>query len=78
LAGERAIHFGIFILILIGLCSVSAWVSYAYLSGTLILEIAGIALSWGTILLVLYVSFLKLHWDWWAEKKTEITEKAKP
>ena len=78
MAGERAIHFGIFILILIGLCSVSAWVSYAYLSGTLILEIAGIALSWGTILLVLYVSFLKLHWDWWTEKRTQSTEKTKP
>lgn len=73
---ERAIHFGIFILILIGLCSVSAWVSYAYLGGTLILVIAGIALSWGTILLVLYVSFLKLHWDWWAEKRTEYTGKS--
>jgi hypothetical protein len=74
--GERAIHFGIFTLILIGLCSLSAWVSYTYLSGTLILEIAGIALSWGTILLVLYVSFTKLKWDWWTEKKAKQNEKS--
>jgi hypothetical protein len=75
LPGERAIHFAMFVLILIGLCSVSAWVSYAYLSGTLILEIAGIALSWGMILLVLYVSFTKLKWDWWTERKTKENEK---
>jgi len=71
LPGERAIHFGIFILLLIGLCSLSAWVSYTYLGATLILEIAGMALSWGTILLILYVGFLRLHWDWWTEKRTE-------
>ena len=68
---ERAIHFAIFVFLLIGLSSLSAWVSYTYLQSTLILEIAGMALSWGTILLVLYVSFLKLHWDWWTEKRTE-------
>jgi hypothetical protein len=59
----------------IGLCSVSAWVSYAYLGGTLILEIAGIALSWGTILLILYVGFTKLRWDWWTERKPKEPEK---
>jgi hypothetical protein len=64
-----------FVLILIGLCSVSAWVSYAYLSGTLILEIAGIALSWGIILLVLYVTFTKLEWNWWTERKTKGDQK---
>lgn len=63
---ERAIHFAIFIFALIGLCSVSAWVSYTYLSSSLILQIAGIALSWGAILLVLYVGFKKLDWDWWS------------
>ncbi|HXX88559.1 MAG TPA: hypothetical protein VEH86_08955 [Candidatus Acidoferrum sp.] len=61
---ERGIHVAIFILLLIGLCSLSGWVSYAYLS-ILILQIAAIALSWGTILLVLYVCFRALHWDWW-------------
>jgi hypothetical protein len=64
---ERAIHIAIFVFLLIGLSSVSAWVSYAYLHD-LILEIAGIALSWGVILLALYVSFSALQWDWWNVK----------
>ncbi|MBS7632347.1 hypothetical protein KEJ15_01825 [Candidatus Bathyarchaeota archaeon] len=63
---ERAIHFATFVLILIGLCSVSAWASYTYLKDTLILQIASIALSWGITLLVLYVGFKQLGWDWWS------------
>jgi hypothetical protein len=63
---ERVIHVAMFILLLIGLCSLSGWVSHAYLS-ELILQVAAIALSWGMILLVLYVSFRKLGWDWWTE-----------
>jgi hypothetical protein len=74
LAGERAIHFAIFVLVLIGLSSLSAWVSYEYLRENLILEIAGITLSWGTILLVLYVGFIKLRWDWWSERKPELEQ----
>jgi hypothetical protein len=49
-------------------------VSYAYLGGTLILEIAGIALSWGTILLILYVGFTKLRWDWWTQREPKEPE----
>lgn len=63
--GERAIHIAIFIFILIGLCSLSAWISYAYLK-ELVLQIAAIALSWGVTLLVLYVGFKTLNWDWWS------------
>jgi len=55
-----------FLLILVGLCGVSAWASYTYLNVTPILEVAGIALSWGVILLILYLSFKKLNWDWWS------------
>jgi len=55
-----------FLLILVGLCGTSAWASYTYLTGNLILEIASIALSWGVILLVLYLGFRKLKWDWWS------------
>ena len=66
MAAERAIQFAMFILLLIGLCGISAWASYSYLSETLILEVAGIALSWGVILLVLYLGFKKLNWDWWS------------
>jgi len=55
-----------FSLILMGLCGVSAWTSYTYLKENLILEIAGIALSWGVILLILYLGFKYLDWDWWS------------
>lgn len=63
---ERAIHFAIFVLMLVGLCGVSAWASYTYLGETLILEVASIALCWGLILLILYVGFKRLNWDWWS------------
>jgi hypothetical protein len=63
---ERAIHFVMFSLILVGLCGVSAWAGYTYLSGNLVLEIAGIALSWGVILLILYLGFKYVDWDWWS------------
>jgi hypothetical protein len=62
---ERAIHFVMFSLILMGLCGVSAWISYAYVPNDL-LKIASIALSWGVILLILYLGFKKLNWDWWS------------
>jgi hypothetical protein len=63
--GERAIHIAIFIFILIGLCSLSAWISYVYLKD-LVPQVAAIALSWGVTLLVLYVGFKALDWDWWS------------
>lgn len=65
LAVERAIQFAMFLLILVGLCGISAWASYSYLSDNLILEVAGIALSWGIILLILYLGFKRLGWSWW-------------
>jgi len=63
---ERAIHVAMFVLLLVGLCGISAWASYTYLSEILILEIAGLALGWGIILLFLYLVFKKLDWDWWS------------
>ena len=62
---ERAIHFAMFTLILVGLCGISAWASYTYVPNDL-LKIAGIALSWGVALLILYLGFKKLNWDWWS------------
>lgn len=62
--GEKAIHIAIFFFLLIGLCSLAAWISYAYLN-QLILQVAAIALSWGVTILVLYVGFKTLHWEWW-------------
>jgi len=64
LAGETAIHIAIFILFLIGLCGVSGYVIGTY-AGNSLLAIAGIALSWGLILLVLYAVFKTLDWKWW-------------
>lgn len=62
--GERAIRISVFVFLLIGLCSLSAWISSAYLK-ELVLQIAAIALSWGVTLLVLYVGFKALGWEWW-------------
>jgi hypothetical protein len=64
LAGERAIHVAIFFLLLAGLCGISGWVIYSVANND-VLSIAGIALTWGVILLVLYVGFKALGWEWW-------------
>jgi hypothetical protein len=64
LAGERAIHIAIFVLLLAGLCGISGGVIYSTASNN-VLSIAGIALSWGIILLILYVGFTALKWEWW-------------
>ncbi|MEM2105528.1 MAG: hypothetical protein QXV21_03545 [Candidatus Bathyarchaeia archaeon] len=63
---EKAIHFSMFLLLLVGLCGISAWASHTYLNNNLILEAAGIALSWGVILLILYLGFKRLDWSWWS------------
>ncbi len=65
MATERAIQFAMFALLLVGLCGVSAWASYNYLDNV-VLKFAGIALSWGVILLILYLGFRKLDWTWWS------------
>jgi hypothetical protein len=56
----------VFALLLIGFWSISAWTSYTYIDNE-VLKIAGITLSWGIILLILYVSFKKLGWNWWSQ-----------
>ncbi|MEM3824231.1 MAG: hypothetical protein QXH87_04785 [Candidatus Bathyarchaeia archaeon] len=67
MSAERAIQFSTFVLILIGLCGLSAWANYTYLYETnILLEVAITALSWGVILLILYVGFKKLNWHWWS------------
>lgn len=64
MTGERAIHVAIFLLFLIGLCGMSGYIIGTY-SGNGLLTIAGIALSWGLILLALYATFKALEWKWW-------------
>ena len=66
MGAERLIHGGVFFLLLVGLTVLSAWASYTYLKSNLVLAIASIALSWGIILLVMYVIFQKLGWKWWS------------
>jgi len=65
MTAERAIHAAMFVLLLVGLCSLSWWVSYRYLQNELVLMVSSVALSWGIILLVLYLIFRKLDWRWW-------------
>jgi len=64
LTAERVLHIAMFILILIGLAGMSTWAIITN-TGNILLRIAGIALSWGIILLLLFVVFQKLDWDWW-------------
>jgi hypothetical protein len=61
---ERAIHVLVFVLLVFGLCVISAWASYNYLTDP-ILMVASIPLGWGLIVLIVYVSFKKLGWHWW-------------
>jgi hypothetical protein len=65
---ERAIHASIFILLLAGLSVLSLWAIFTYLNlqDNLILVIASVPLSWGVILLAMYLSFNKLGWKWWS------------
>jgi hypothetical protein len=66
LTAERVIHASIFILLLVGLTTLSAWISYTYLQHNIVLLFASIVLSWGIILLVMYLIFQKLGWNWWS------------
>jgi hypothetical protein len=62
---ERTIHAAVFALLLIGLWTVSGWVSYRYVDD-IVLKLAAITLSWGIILLTLYVVFRRIDWRWWS------------
>jgi hypothetical protein len=62
---ERLIHAAAFILLLVGLFTISGWASYTYI-GEWVLKVAGITLSWAVILLALYLVFKKLDWGWWS------------
>jgi hypothetical protein len=61
---ERGIQAAVFILIIVGLFTVTGWASYQYVK-EIPLTIASIALSWGITLLMLYIIFRKLNWRWW-------------
>lgn len=61
---ERVIHASVFTLLMVGLFTVTGWISYQYISDW-VLKVAGITISWAVILLVLYIVFKKLDWGWW-------------
>jgi hypothetical protein len=65
LTAERAIHATVFALLLIGSYSLTGWINYEYIT-EFVLKLAGITLSWGIILLVLYLGFKKSGWRWWS------------
>jgi hypothetical protein len=70
LTAERVIHAAVFALLLVGLWTISGWITYHYVDD-LVLQIAGIALSWGIILLVMYVGFKRAKWTWWSSQTQE-------
>ncbi|MCL2684806.1 MAG: hypothetical protein FWE73_00200 [Candidatus Bathyarchaeota archaeon] len=67
LGAERVIHATIFILLLAGLAALCLWTVLGYIpfEDNKILFIAILPLSWGIILLAMYLSFSKLGWKWW-------------
>ncbi|MCL2358532.1 MAG: hypothetical protein LBH74_00295 [Nitrososphaerota archaeon] len=67
MGAERLIHASIFMLLLAGLATLCVWVisSYIPFEDNMILFIASLPLSWGIILLSMYLSFSKLGWKWW-------------
>ncbi len=66
MTAEKVIHASIFVLLLVGLTVLSAYASYVYLHGTIILLIASVPLSWGIILLAMYLGFKRAGWNWWS------------
>jgi len=68
LGAERVIHASIFILLLVGLSALSFWaiLTYLPLQENLVLIVASLPLSWGIILLAMYLSFSRLGWKWWS------------
>ncbi|MCW4000345.1 MAG: hypothetical protein NWE93_08900 [Candidatus Bathyarchaeota archaeon] len=68
MGAERVIHASIFVLLLVGIAALCFWASYTYLplESNLILFVASIPLSWGILLLALYVAFSRLGWKWWS------------
>jgi hypothetical protein len=67
MTAERVIHASIFILLFVGLAALSLWAVLTYITlQNFILVVASLPLSWGIILLALYLGFSKLGWKWWS------------
>ncbi len=64
---ERVIHVAVFTFLLVGLFTLSIWAVLTYLppQNNIILSVAVLPLSWGIILLAMYIAFGRLGWKWW-------------
>lgn len=63
---ERALHFLMFIFILVGLWGVSAYICITYLAASnMLLGYAVMLLVWGVILAVMYLVFKSQDLAWW-------------
>jgi hypothetical protein len=67
LAAQKILYFIIFFLFLVGACGLSAYVFARSIEGDITnpLFYAATAITWGIILLVLYLVFEKQDWEWW-------------
>ena len=67
MGAERIIHASIFFLLLVGVAALCFWVISNFLSfqDNFILFLAIVPLSWGILLLLLYLVFSKMDWKWW-------------
>jgi hypothetical protein len=66
LAAKKAIFFIVFFLFLLGACGLAAYAfSLAFNPFKSLVFYLGTAIAWGVILLVLYLIFERLEWEWW-------------
>lgn len=67
MAAQKIIYFIIFFLFLVGACGLSAYAFAAAIENPLAnpLFYAATAITWGVILLVLYLVFERQDWEWW-------------
>lgn len=64
---EKAIHFIMFIFILIGLWGITAYLCVTYLAeSNMLLGYAVMLLTWGIILAVMYLVFKQQELEWWS------------
>jgi phosphatidylserine synthase len=64
---EKIIYSAVFLLFLIGACGLTAYAFYAVIKDLYSpVFYAGIAITWGVILLVLYLVFERQDWKWWS------------
>ena len=67
MVAKKVIYFIIFFLFLFGACGLSAYALYAPIEGkNPLFYAAATAITWGIILLILYMVFERQDWEWWS------------